>query len=434
MQVVGLVLMGLGVIVLVVAIWSWRRRRDGPPHRLRRHLKTVRRRFRRRPEGIGPPARDVPTFRVVALGVEGAGKTVLLASQYHRLTPTAGRPYFLYGGLEQDLVLSALHTQVRDTSAPWPPGTRKRREFLFDCKAFDRARDQRTVFRISYLDYPGEIFEPGHDWTATAAELEDGILDAHALLVIIDGRRVLQLLKDERAGLHYFDSRLMPLLGLAHRASCPVQLIITKWDLVRSFDGSTDDDELLRQVSRRLMAYRAIKQLVDAHCRRLEEVRLIPVSAVGPHFADLHDDGTVVKRADGMLDPINVDVPLCAVIPDVLKRVEQSLDPSDRKTLDDEIRRAPSGDVRSIVRSVLDSEVGKQMRLTLASVVGGWVVALFVDLLVRSTRRGVQPPPDDDDDAETQRLRAEVIHDMEGIVEDFEDRLSSSILCRRRLR
>jgi hypothetical protein len=423
MQALALALIGLGGVVVIVVLAIWARNWLRPPR-----------------GGTPPPIDpvdvdpDVPTFRVVALGLEGAGKTVLLASQSHTLRPVSDRRYFLDGDLTQDRLLASLYQKVRDTSAPWPSATRlgDTRQLLFDCKAHDRTREERTIFRISFLDYAGEILEPGEDVTPATGELKARIDDAHALLVIVDGRRVQQLLRDEQDGRDYFDRRLWPLLGLAHRALCPVQLVVTKWDLVRSGGDPADDDELLRQVSRRLTAYGSIKQLVHAHCQRQEEVRLIPVSAVGPHFTELRGD-TVIKRTDGTLDPIHVDIPLCAVIPDALKRLDRSLDPSVRKTLEDEIDQRPFGDVAEIASSVLNSAGGRLLRDALGGLVGDAVVKLFVELLVQSKSRGISAPRENDDvEAETQRLRAEVIKDMERVVERFEDRLPSSILCTRR--
>ncbi len=441
MDAVGLVVIALGAaIVLAAAIWWVTQGRDGPtpPQPSGEDSLAL------SPRADEPAAEspDVPTFRVVALGMNGAGKTVLLASQARKLLPAAGRRYHLASGLEQDRLLAKLHREVRDTSAPWPRATRMgdTREFLFSCKASDRVHQQCTVFRISYLDYPGEILEPS-DVTLAAAELEARVDDAHALLLVLDGRRVLQLLRGEREGHEYFEDRLWPLLGLAHRATCPVQLIVSKWDLVRSFASTTDDDELLRQddellrqVSKRLLDHiPAMKWLVHTHCQRGEEVRLIPVSAVGSRFAELCADGTVVKRADGRLDPINVDVPMCAVIPDLLKRVERSLEPSVQRELDEAIDRAPAGDVVSIAVSVLESRVGMLLRNALATMVGDVVVTLFVETLVRSRAHRVEPPPSDDAEAERRRLRVDVVKDMEKVVEDFEYRLPSSILCTRRL-
>jgi hypothetical protein len=412
MDVLALLLITLGVLMIGVVVWIAVR---GPG-----------------PGPEPPPAPDIPTFRVVALGLNGAGKTVLLASQFHKLSePVADRRYFLDGHWEQDTRLAMIYASVGDTSAPWPAGTRigDTREFLFDCKAFNRTDDERSVFRISYLDYAGDLLETDADEHTAKGELEARVDNAHALLVIIDGRRVLELLRDELDGRDYFD-RIRPLLGLARKAKCPVQLIVTKWDLVRSFDESSDDEDLLRHVSKRLTAFGHINALVRAHDQRQQEVRLIPVSAVGSEFAELCDDGRVVKRRDGTLNPIHVDVPLCAVLPDVLKQVARSLDPAVRTRLDTDIGGRVLVDVSALVTSVLSSHVGMVLRGALRGVVGEEVVKLFVEMMVPREPRG-RDSPVEDDAGETQRLRAEVIEHMDRVVLLFEARLPSSTLSGR---
>lgn len=384
------------------------------------------------------PVGHVPTFRVVALGLEGAGKTVLLASQFHKLCgPVADRRYFLDGDFRQDQRLSWIYGHVCDTSVPWPPGSLigETREFLFDCKAIDRTGDARTVFRISYLDYSGDLLEPSDQQHESLGEVEARVENADALLVIIDGRRVLQLLRDEPKGHDYFDRRLQPLLRLARRVSRPVQLILTKWDLVRTFGEPSDGDEAcLRQVRDCLKDYVDFESLMHGHGPRQKEVRLIPVSAVGSRFAMLRDDGTVAKRQDGTLDPIDVEVPLYAVLPDVLKQAALSLDlrPDVRKRLDAELHDSLVRNAPRIVHSVLTSPVGAVLRTALSGVVGDEAVKVFVEMLVRRKSHETGPPPGDveDHEEETERLRTAVIEDMQRVVLLFEARLRSSVLRR----
>lgn len=429
-MVVGLIALSVGgLLILGAAIWALKRRdgsEPGPdpwPGEPELELE---------PEPEPDDAPDVPTLSVVALGLIGAGKSVLLGSQARELRPAAGRRYHLDCDLDQNRVLAQLHSQVRDTRAPWPLATRPgdAREFLFDCKATDGVH-QRTVFRIDYFDYPGELLAPGV-LTGSASELETRVARAHALLVIVDGQQILALLDGDEAVHDEFEDQVWPMIALAHRAQCPVQLIITKWDLVRLFDPPVDDDELLRKVWTQLERHPVIKQLVRAHCQRDEEVRLIPVSAVGSRFADLRADGTVAKRSDGVLEPMNVDVPLCAVIPDLLRRVEQSLDPSVRRQLHDEVDRVPLGEVSEMAQSVLASRVGVLVRSALAVLVGDFVVTWFVETLVGVKSRRALLPSSGDGEGETLRLRLDVIEDMEQVVDDFEDRLRGSVLCSRR--
>jgi hypothetical protein len=112
-----------------------------------------------------------PTFRVVALGVAGSGKTVFLASMFHRLhVASPGGSYFLETAADQRVALSRLFQQVERTDLPWPRGTRvgETREFTFDCMAV-RGGEKHKVLSLNYLDYAGELLE---------AEQEEG---PHAL-------------------------------------------------------------------------------------------------------------------------------------------------------------------------------------------------------------------------------------------------------------
>jgi len=430
---VGLIALGVAIVVIVVVLW--RPRPDRPERRTEKH------------DPPAPPPPDAPVLRVVALGLEGAGKTVLLASQFHTLSETAhNRRFFLDAEWEQENYLARMYASVSDTSAPWPKATRiaDLEDFLFSCMAHDRMGAERTLFQISYLDYAGELLEsesldepddlmqPRSGGRSAVNELKEKVQNAHALLLILDGRRMLQLLRNEHEGHDYFDRRLAPLLAVARRAECPVQLILTKWDLVRTFSDA-GDQELLRQVQGRLMSYGRVRLLVQAQVHRHEEVRLIPVSAVGSGFADQDPQGRMIKRADGKLEPFNVEVPLCAVLPDVLRHLERALDASIRHGIEQEIRRHKRRDAPAIVGSVLTSPAGETLQKALGGVVGDQIVKLFVDLLVRSNLPDAAPSGYRDehrqsDEEQAQQLRTEVLGDMRGIVERLKLGLPSSIL------
>jgi hypothetical protein len=421
----GLALIGLGIVTIVVVVMIWiadRRRQRSPP----------------------PPAPQdgdqPPTFNVVALGLEGAGKTVLLASQFHKLS-VGDRPYFFDADFAQDQMLAWIYRRVGDTSSPWPAGSPigETREFLFDCKAYSRSGPPRTVFRISYLDYAGDRLEPRNIAQEAGGDLEERVEQAHALLVVIDGQRVRQLRAGHAQGHDYFDGRLVPLLRLAARKSCPVQLIVTKWDLLCSLGGAPAAEEAcLREIRECLLGDRHIEHVVHAHGRHQNHVRLIPVSAVGSDFAELREDGTVAKLRDGRLRPVHVEVPLCAVLPDVLQHVERSLDrnPDIRSALDGELARSGAGSASSVVHSVMTSPAGRLVRKFLGGVIGDAavdaVVRVFVEMLVHRKSRDTAPPPQDNGGEDAiEELRARVIDDMERVVWRFADDLPSSILRRR---
>jgi hypothetical protein len=88
--------------------------------------------------------------------------------------------------------------------------------------------------------------------------------------------------------------------------------VITKWDLLRDLD--VEDDARLKRVRKFLMSNQGFRDLVEAHGSH-RVVRLIPVSAVGPDFAEVDEQGPIAKLPDGQMRPSNVDVSLAAVVP-----------------------------------------------------------------------------------------------------------------------
>jgi hypothetical protein len=428
-------LIGLGTLIVVATVLPWRPLAEMVQKWFHRdHAERL----------VGPPS-----FSVVALGLEGAGKTVLLATMFHELStlpiqagesdprrdPALDRRYFLAGagGYQQNLELADLYAEVSAPSQEWPPATPrgKPREYSFDCKALADARDERTVFRLSYIDYAGELLEAKDDGQSRATVLAS-VDAADALLVLIDGRRVRQFLQDERQGRDYFERRIGPILQLAGEASCPVQLILTKWDLVRSLGERRTEHEQLQDVIDRLDACGSFHML--KHNRRGRGLRMIPVSAVGTNFATLDEEGQVKKRADGRIEPIHVEVPLCTVLPDILGLVARSLQPFERRQLDERIReRVLSGETAiSIVADVLGGALGLVLG-PLRGLVSSNGVRLFAEMLVRGVARVAGVPNHaaaSARDAEelTQRLRGDVVEHMQEVIGWLERRLPCSIL------
>lgn len=287
-----------------------------------------------------------PTFRVVALGPSGSGKTVYLASMFHQLSATApGRSYRLETDAEHLIELNSIYSQVRDTDRPWPAGTRTAlKEFVFDCVAHDRRQFGEPLLRLSYLDYRGGLLTGEAEAGSPALrELEGRINSAHALLGVIDGRRVRQLLLGEADGMRYFEHEIWPMFRLIEHASCPIHLVVSKWDLVRDVgeearrsDGVSDEQARLELVREALLSFDHIRAIVIKNEDQI--VRLIPVSAVGSRFGELDASGRFVKRHGAEIHPTNIEVPLCALLPDLFAQVERSLDQSVKDALRDQRR------------------------------------------------------------------------------------------------
>jgi GTPase SAR1 family protein len=384
-----------------------------------------------------------PTFRVVALGTSGSGKTVFLSSLFHKLNfRTPGRSYYLETDPKQRIALGSIYGTVSDPAKPWPPGTREgeTREFTFDCVGVDD-HAKHTVLRFSCLDYAGELLEVEQEPGATGLDdLAERIASAHALLAMIDGHRVLQLLRNERAGHDHFQHSLQPMLGFMQGASCPIHLILTKWDLVREHGEASGlgDEALLEQVIERLLRYEHISALVYIHSRH-QIVRLIPVSAVGPSFAKLGSDGKVVKRSDGEMRPTNVEVPLCAILPDLFEQVEQQVDQTVRHAVNAEMVRQLRRNAGAVVGTVLARPAGAALRLVLQGALGRDVgteaSTLFLEWMVRPSandgrfgqvRDGLERRL-----VERERLREAVMTDFKKTVLRLEAALPSSELSNR---
>lgn len=325
----------------------------------------------------------VPAFKVVALGLPGSGKTVLLASMFHELDHVgAGRSFYLDATPEQRVALNGVYRTVSDTRREWPRGTRvaELTEYVFNCVALDEDGARHHLLDVVYIDYAGELLEHTSEaGRSSFQELQGHIHSAQALLGLLDGQRILELLRGEPAGHDYVQFELRSLLGLLQSARAPVQLVITKWDLVRDFGEPSDADDELRldRVISALMAYGHVRGLVYSSPNQL--VRLIPVSAVGRGFAELRADGSVVKRSGGTVRPVNVEVPLCAVVPDLFRQVERTIDDETRRKLEDSLRRSLKGrsmkvraiDVLTGLGGFLNGSAGRALRAVFAGVMPG---------------------------------------------------------------
>jgi hypothetical protein len=339
-------------------------------------------------DGGVPP---VPHFRVIALGVAGSGKTVFLSSMFHMVNvPMPGRSYFLETNAAQRIYLSKVFDELSDTAEPWPRGTRtgETRELDFDCVSFDEGV-KHQVFKFSYLDYAGELLESEQEAGSTAlSDLEERIQNAHGLLGMLDGYRVLQYLRNEPAGRRYFRSSIQPMTGIMAGASCPIHFVLTKWDLVRGFGepDDADDNTRLSLVREALMDTAHLRALVDTHSWANRVIRLIPVSAVGPDFAQIDRDGHILKLPDGEVNPTNVEVPLTAMLPDLFRQVEFSLDASTREQIAEEARSRrglTAAESRFAMGRFLSLPAGVAIRQTLQDVIGRSsgkeIVGMFLD-------------------------------------------------------
>lgn len=273
---------------------------------------------------------------MVALGPPGSGKTIYLASLHHALagsvfpdsvTATVVEP-------EESAYLRKLYRRFTDPTAPeWPKHNeidQKMREvtFRFVVSWTQSLRHRRVrprafpVFNVSYVDYAGDWI-PDADMQASEvfAPFKQRIADAHALLGIVDGMSLLQYMEGNPLGQAFIAERLRPVIEFVETvvdSVKPVHFVITKWDLFT--DRYTLDD-----VRRVLMASEdtGFRRLIESrttqsHVRRepIGTVRLIPVSSLGRR-AVLQDDWRVTFRSETKAAPVNIEVPVVAIVRDI---------------------------------------------------------------------------------------------------------------------
>jgi len=287
----------------------------------------------------GESMAGIPRFTVVALGTRGSGKTMLLSSMYHQLQTPTDRSFFLTAPYEQVMLLNQWFTKAADTDQDWPSGTSvaETRSFTFTVRTRTAAGRVVPVMGLDYLEYAGGLLtdsqEPG---STRQADLLRQVAQAHALIGIIDGHWLRRwLMEGDPRGRMRLQQSLTSMISLMLMATCPVSFVITKWDLLR--DLEVDENARLHQVRKRLMSNPGFRDLVRVHSTD-RVIRLIPVSAVGPDFAELDAEGEISKLPDGQLEPIGVDIPLSAVVPDIFAQVEQAMEREHLEAALDQIR------------------------------------------------------------------------------------------------
>ncbi|ASW57200.1 hypothetical protein [Plantactinospora sp. KBS50] len=274
-------------------------------------------------------------FRVVALGAQETGKTVFLASMFHTLrTELDDGSFRLRTDLPASAELSGIYERLRDPAATWPPGTLpgNSRSFEFTCVGSYEGREY-PILTFEYLDYAGEILtgaqvpaDAPNQHGRSQVDLEQRVQTAHAVFGIVDGQRVIEYLRGERRGVVYIENRILPMVDMMRSALCPAHFILTKWDLFDDVYSGVDENCRLQQVRDDvLLKQPAIRNMINFRRANQRIVRLLPVSAIGRHFATIDETGEMRKRADGELRPVNVEMPLCAVIPDLYVQIESRL-------------------------------------------------------------------------------------------------------------
>jgi hypothetical protein len=227
------------------------------------------------------------------------------------------------------------------------------------------------------------------------------------------------------------------MLGITAATHCPIYLVITKWDIVRGFGEPENDgdNERLDRVRNALLSLPQLRGLVNMR----SIVRLIPVSAVGPDFATFDvGSGRIDKRADGTLRPMNVEVPIAAVLPDLFRRVAATMDAQAHAGVDAQVRdmmRLSPLQWGSAVTQFLARPAGVAVRASLDLVLGreygSKVVGLVLDWMGKPYRQQGQRVAAFRTEAERRlaeisQARIAVLEHFHKTMYVFEDRMPAS--------
>jgi hypothetical protein len=328
--------------------------------------------------GAEPP---VPTFRVVTLGLQGSGKTMLLTSIYRRLQTPGDRGFYLRAPYAQLIELNRWYQEAASSGEDWPRGTSRGEMREFDFSVMTHLGDAvETIVKLGYLEYPGELLTDPDAAGATAQQrLLEAIDNADALIGIIDGFRVLQAYRGDQRGRLILQNTLDAMINAMLSARTPIAFVITKWDLLD--EVHPDENTRLHIVRTMLMGIEGFRDLIAVHSAK-RIIRLIPATAVGHDFAVL-DGGEVRKKPAGRFEPSNVDIALSAVVPDILRQIELTLDHATRSQLLAEAQRRMRMGPAEAVQSLAGFLADRAGRMLVSAVGGGLLgdagLTLFLD-------------------------------------------------------
>jgi hypothetical protein len=247
---------------------------------------------------------------LAVVGFEASGKTVYIGSMFNELRVPDASGVFLDTSSENAGRLLALYNTTADTDKKFPDSTSKGEliEWPFTVKV-KSATSVMDIGRFSYLDFAGESLRDLY----TAApnpetrQLQGRFQGADILMAALDGLQVKRFLENRPLPRFYDD--LGTLLSVLSNHNQPVNLILTKWDIL-------EDHYTFRQVVERLLQINTFANFVMSQ-RVLGTCRLIPVSSVGPGF--VQEVGDSMRKVSGkLINPVRVEVPIACALPDAL--------------------------------------------------------------------------------------------------------------------
>ncbi|MEZ4865988.1 MAG: hypothetical protein R3C14_32030 [Caldilineaceae bacterium] len=264
------------------------------------------------------------TYRIIVLGASGSGKTFFLASMYKKLCiQNKEIGFFLEAVPEQRRELINKYSEIADPELDWPPGTLRKdvSEWRFLCRIQAPSQESYSAFELVYYDYSGEILtESMQGANESAVKVDSAIQQADAFLVLIDGQKVLHLLQDRPNAISRLDYDLSHILPIVQGSNAvPLHFVVTKWDLLQNYGVD------LSTVREQLEKFDQFSNIVNQRSGLEMPTRLIPISSLGPKFAELGPDGLLHKNKHEAPYPFQVEMPLACTLLDKFQITQSQL-------------------------------------------------------------------------------------------------------------
>lgn len=252
-------------------------------------------------------------YTIIMLGPQGSGKTVFLASMYKRLATQGDLGFFLeIDTAEKRKRLQKIYTQIA-LEEQWPKETSLSdiSKWKFSCQVQNEYLSNYPVCDFVYMDYAGAKLTD--EMAQEDIVFEYHLKEADALLGLLDGQKLYNLMRGEQAGQRWMLNELPNLLGYMQNTENPVHFIISKWDIL-------ENNYTLDQIKNKLLEIEEFKNIIRQRNRANFPIYLIPVSSVGKGFANVKLDGTMQKKKDQLPHPYQVEIPLACVLPDMIRQ------------------------------------------------------------------------------------------------------------------
>lgn len=260
-------------------------------------------------------------YKIIVIGASGSGKTVFLASLFKKLSMQGNLGFSLsVENTDEKKVLNKIYEELSKGNS-WPLGTRNIREWKFNCCVKDSKLSPIQACTFTYIDYAGglitDLSEPDDDnqFDSDYSQFESSIESADAVLVLIDGQKLLSLMKNKESSSHeiskFIQGDMRNIMQLVDKCTkhTPVNFIISKWDLL-------ENNYPLEQVKNHLLEkVTEFRDVVGNRKKAGCPVRLIPISSVGQDFAILENGQ--MKRIPGKIpQPQNLESTLAFALTD----------------------------------------------------------------------------------------------------------------------